>query len=157
MWMQRFQQMHWSSVKRWNVPSSFIPSKNPLSISWAPLTVLTGYSRPQMAWKPSPVLPSAKSAPRMTTRLRQSLHGPWLLFSIFRDWIEHLMVITSKLKHASFSSLLYFLMAQLLFSCKWDVNIPFPFPQGASALLNWNHEAWVFWTLCSKAVLQEHF
>lgn len=59
--MQRFQQMHWSSVKRWNVPSSFIPSKNSLSISWAPLTVLTGYSRPTDGKEAKPSTPVSQA------------------------------------------------------------------------------------------------
>lgn len=51
--MQRFQQMHWSSVKRWNVLLHSSKQKPTLHFL-STLTVLTGYSRPDgMEAKPS--------------------------------------------------------------------------------------------------------
>lgn len=99
----------------------FIHSKQKLTLHFlsTPPTVLTGYSHPTDGKE-------AKPAPRMTSRLRQFLHGPRLLSSIFRDLSRALNGDHSN-ENVPLSPLLYFITAWLLFSCKMKCQHAIPF------------------------------
>lgn len=99
----------------------FIHSKQKLTLHFLSTpTVLTGYSRPTDGKE-------AKPAPRMTSRLRQFLHGPRLLSSIFRDLNRTLNGDHIQINTYLFLCPALFIMAWLLSSCKMKCQHAIPF------------------------------